>query len=199
MNLLEGMQMKHGKFWARLVAVLCVAVLLLSMIPTALAASYPYETVSMDDVNMRSRANTTSTVLKKIKAGDAVTILGKTGDFYRVEFDGEKGYAMKKFIDGTDPSADAPFDESRTMQAPPAIYTYPYDTIVLQHVKLRKTAQPEGEVIRSLPAPYAQVLWLRLIVGLSQSETAGRMGAGQPQVSRWEKTGREKLRQMLRE
>ena len=55
------------------------------------------------------------------------------------------------------------------------------------------------EIIRSLPAPYAQVLWLRLIVGLSQSETAGRMGAGQPQVSRWEKAGREKLRQMLRE
>ena len=139
--------MKHGKLGLRLLAVVCVLSLLLAMIPSALAASYPYDTVSMDDVNLRSRANTTSTVVKKIQAGDAVTILGATGDFYRVKFDGKTGYAMKKFIDGTDSSPDAPFDESRSMQAPPAISTYPYDTVVLQNVKLRKTASAEGEVI----------------------------------------------------
>ena len=149
-TLLEGMQMKHGKFLARLLAVVCVAALMLSMIPSALAAKYPYETVSMDDVNMRSRANTTSTVLKKIQSGDPVTVLGATGDFYKIKFDGKTGYAMKKFIDGTDPSADDPFDESRTMQAAPAIYAYPYDTLVLQHVKLRKTAEVEGKVICTL-------------------------------------------------
>ncbi len=142
--------MKHGKCWLRFLAAVCVFTLLIPLIPSALAASYPYDTVSMDDVNMRSRPNTTSTVLKKIKSGDTVTILGVTGKFYRVEFDGEKGYAMKMYIDGTDPSADAPFDASRTMQAPPAISTYPYDTVVLQHVKLRKTAEPEGDVIRML-------------------------------------------------
>ena len=100
--------MKHGKLGLRLLAVVCVLSLLLAMIPSALAASYPYDTVSMDDVNLRSRANTTSTVVKKIQAGDAVTILGATGDFYRVKFDGKTGYAMKKFIDGTDSSPDAP-------------------------------------------------------------------------------------------
>ena len=144
------MQMKHGKFLARLLAVVCVLALMLPVFTPALAASYPYEKISMDDVNLRSRANTTSTVLKKIQAGDTVTILGATGDFYRVEFDGKTGYAMKVFINGTDNSADKPFDESRTMQAPPAIYSYPYDTLVAQHVKLRKTAEAEGTVICSL-------------------------------------------------
>ncbi len=142
--------MKHGKCWLRLLAAVCVLSLLIPMIPSALAASYPYDTVSMDDVNMRNRASTSSTVIKKIQAGDTVTILGVTGQYYRVKFDGKTGYAMKKYIDGTDPSADAPFDASRSMQAPPAISTYPYDTVVLQHVKLRKTAEVEGDVIRML-------------------------------------------------
>lgn len=147
---LEGMQMKHGKLWSRLLAVVCAFALIVPLFTTALAASYPYDTVSMDSVNMRSRANTTSTVLKKIKAGDTVTILGVTGSYYRVKFDGKTGYAKKIFIDGLDPSADEPLDESRTQQAPPAIYSYPYDTLVLQTVKLRKKAEPEAEVIRTL-------------------------------------------------
>lgn len=147
---LEGMQMKHGKLWSRLLAAACALALIAPLFTSALAASYPYDTVSMDNVNMRSRANTTSTVLKKIKVGDTVTILGATGSYYRVKFDGKTGYAQKKFIDGLDPSADEPLDESRTQQAAPAIYSYPYDTLVLQTVKLRKKAEPEGEVIRTL-------------------------------------------------
>ena len=139
--------MKHGKHWARLLAAVCVLTLLLPLVSSALAASYPYETISAEDVNVRSRASTNATVIKKIKSGDAVTILGSSGNFYRVKFDGKTGYAMKMYIDGTDPSADAPFDEGRTMQAPPAISTYPYDTVVLQNVKLRKTAKTEGDVI----------------------------------------------------
>ena len=98
------MQMRHGNRWARLLAAVCAMALFLSVISPALAAKYPYDTISMDDVNMRSRANTTSTILKKIQKGDTVTILGVTGSFYRVEFDGKTGYAMKKYIDGTDPS-----------------------------------------------------------------------------------------------
>ena len=55
------------------------------------------------------------------------------------------------------------------------------------------------QLIRSLPAPYAQVLWLRLITGMSQAETALRLGVQQPQVSRWERAGRQKLRESLLE
>lgn len=170
------MQMKHGKLWARVLAIVCVLALILPMISTALAASYPYDTTSMDDVNLRSRANTTSTILKKIKAGDAVTILGVSGSFYRVEYDGETGYAMKTFIDGTDPSADEPFDHSRSLQAPPAIYSYPYDTVVLQSVKLRKTAETEGAVICRVPEGEMVEVQDRTANGFAKVKFEGKTG-----------------------
>jgi len=53
------------------------------------------------------------------------------------------------------------------------------------------------EAIRSLPRPYPQVLWLRCVMGMPQSEVARRMGVGQPQVSRWEKRGKELLSERL--
>lgn len=55
------------------------------------------------------------------------------------------------------------------------------------------------ETLRALPSPYGQVLWLRYALGVSQTEVARRLGVGQPQISRWEKAGREKLRALLRE
>lgn len=55
------------------------------------------------------------------------------------------------------------------------------------------------EVIRSLPKPYAQVLWLRCVAGVSQCEAARRLGVGQPQISRWERRGKECLRAALEE
>ena len=55
------------------------------------------------------------------------------------------------------------------------------------------------DAIRSLPKPYGQVLWLRYGMGVSQSDAARRLGVGQPQISRWEKKGREQLREWMRE
>jgi len=173
---LEGMHMKHGKLWTRILSVVCVLALILPMISTALAASYPYDVISMDDVNMRSRANTTSTVLKKIKAGDLVSILGTTGDFYRVKFDGKTGYAMKVYIDGTTPDADKPFDPTLAQDAPAAIYEYPYDTVVLQNVKLRKTAETEGEVIRMLLAGTMLEVLDRTSNGFAKVKAEGKTG-----------------------
>ncbi len=144
--------MRHGNLWARLLAALCAMALMLAAIAPALAAAYPYDTVSMDDVNMRSRANTTSTILKRIKMGATVTVLGKTGKFYRIKFDGKTGYAMSAYIDGTDPSPDPTPNPALSMQAPPAITEYPYDTTVIDNVKLRKTAKKDGEVYQTIPA-----------------------------------------------
>lgn len=53
------------------------------------------------------------------------------------------------------------------------------------------------DAVLRLPKPYAQVLWLRFGAGHSQAEIACRFGVGQPQVSRWERQGRELLRQAL--
>jgi len=53
--------------------------------------------------------------------------------------------------------------------------------------------------LRSLPAPYAQVVWLGVGLGVGQTEIARKLGVSQPQVSRWEKKGIEMLRQALSE
>ena len=53
------------------------------------------------------------------------------------------------------------------------------------------------EAIRSLPNPYPQVLWMRCVMGVPQAEVARKLGVGQPQISRWEKRGKELLREVL--
>ena len=53
------------------------------------------------------------------------------------------------------------------------------------------------DAIHSLPRPYAQILWLRCVLGVPQSEVARRLGVGQPQISRWEKRGKALLREGL--
>lgn len=168
--------MRHGNRWARLLAAVCAMALFLSVISPALAAKYPYDTVSMDDVNMRSRANTTSTIFKKIQKGDTVTILGVTGSFYRVEFDGKTGYAMKKYIDGTDPSPDPSPNPALSMQAPPAISEYPYDTTVIDYVKLRKVAKTDGEVILTIPAGSVVTVYDRTSNGFVKVKYDGKTG-----------------------
>lgn len=142
--------MKITKIGARLLAVILVSVLMLAFATTAFAASYPYETTSMDDVNMRRNPNSSSTILKKIESGDAVTVLGATGSYYKLKFEETTGYAMKKYIDGTDNSPDTTPEPGLTMQAPPAVTSYPYDTTVISRVKLRKSAKADGEVYRIL-------------------------------------------------
>ena len=177
--------MRHGNRWARLLAAVCAMALFLSVISPALAAKYPYDTISMDDVNMRSRANTTSTILKKIQKGDTVTILGVTGSFYRVEFDGKTGYAMKKYIDGTDPSPDPSPNPALSMQAPPAISEYPYDTTVIDYVKLRKVAQTEGEVILTIPAGSVVTVYDRTSNGFAKVKYDGKTTIVWTRISTW--------------
>ena len=54
------------------------------------------------------------------------------------------------------------------------------------------------DALARLPSPYAQVLWLRFAQGWSQARLAERFGVGQPQISRWERRGKELLRQALK-
>ncbi|MDD3334719.1 MAG: peptidoglycan-binding protein [Eubacteriales bacterium] len=135
----------------RCLAALLAVLLVMPAWITAFAATYPYDTVSMDSVNMRRYANTTSTILKRINEGDTVTVLSAKGSYYEIKFDGKTGYAQKKYIDGTDPSPD-PSPEGVVQLSPPlAVSSYPYDTTTAGYVKFRKTASETGEVIRTLP------------------------------------------------
>ena len=130
-------------------AVLLVAMLFATMAP-ALAASYPYDTVCLDDVNLRKRASSSAVVLARITAGDTIRVLGKSGDYYKVEYQGETGYAMIKYVDGLDPAPDPSPDPGLQLAPPAAISTYPYDTTVAGMVKMRKKPVADADVIRTL-------------------------------------------------
>lgn len=142
--------MRHINIKKRWMAAFVALMLFLPTLMTALAAAYPYKTTSMSNVNMRKRANTSSTILKRIKAGDTVTILGKSGNYYEVEFENVEGYVQQRYIDGTDSSPDPEPDES-LRYTPLAATSYPYETVTVGYVKLRKTASEKGTTIRTLP------------------------------------------------
>lgn len=121
-------------------------VLALSSIVYATAATYPYDTNSGESVKLRKYANTTSVVLATINAGDAVTILGKSDHFYKIQYNGKTGYAMVKYIDGATETALSVTPEPLT-----AITRYPYDTTTVSRVKLRKTADENADVLIVVP------------------------------------------------
>ena len=81
----------------RAMAFLAAAILFVSMIPTAFAASYS-GTVNAEKVFFRLKANTSSAYHSRLDKGDKVTVTGTSGDFYKVTFEGRTGYVMKKFV-----------------------------------------------------------------------------------------------------
>lgn len=133
-------------------AMLCMISIVLPLGTAAFAASYPQDAVSMDDVNLRRYARDNATIIRKIAFGDKVTLLGKTGKYYKVKFDGVTGYAVAEYIDGTSDDADKPLDQNAAVMPLSGIYDYPYDTTVIERVKLRKTAKATGETIKTLLA-----------------------------------------------
>ena len=114
------------------------------------AVSYPYDTVSAANVNLRRSANTSSVILKRIEKGDTVTVLGASGKFFKVKFDGVTGYAMKGYIDGTAVAEESAPSVTQG-PAPAAVNAYPYDTTTLDNVKLRRKASSTAVVMQVVP------------------------------------------------
>ncbi|WP_194189562.1 SH3 domain-containing protein [Clostridium chrysemydis] len=56
-------------------------------------------TVSVDSyLNVRSDASTSARVLGKLYGGDSVNILGKDGEWYKIDFNGDDGYVFGTYI-----------------------------------------------------------------------------------------------------
>ncbi len=132
---------------SRVVVALLAFSLVLLLTASALASKYPYDSYSGESVKLRKSANTTSVVLATISAGDAVTILGKTGNFYQIKYKTLTGYAMISFIDG----ASETLAPGATQQIMTAITSYPYDTTTIARAKLRKTAEENATVLTIVP------------------------------------------------
>lgn len=117
-----------------------LALVLLLAGTTALAADYPYDTVTNNNVNMRRNASSSSTVLERLDDGDRVTVLGESGNYFRVSYNGRTGYIMKQYI--VVPGKDG---EVQTATG------YPYGTTAKDDVNMRSRAAVSSSRITVIP------------------------------------------------
>ena len=140
MRLWERMKGHRGA--AALLALLLVAVLAC----TALAESYPFAGTVNAATNMRRTPNSNqSNVIVKIPEGDAVTVLGASGNFYRIEYDGKTGYVFKKYVDKGSAAAGSGDSDAFTVTG------YPYETVCIKTVNLRKSSSTSAKKLASIP------------------------------------------------
>ncbi|MFH1512016.1 MAG: peptidoglycan-binding protein [Bacillota bacterium] len=111
------------------------------------AATYPYDIQAADSVNLRKTASSSSVVVAYIQRGDTVTLLGETGQYYKVQFGDVTGYAMKKYIDG-ESLRDDPEYILRNLYT---IAEYPYQTTTTARVNMRSKASNTASVVVVVP------------------------------------------------
>ena len=131
----------------RVTAVLCGIALVLSAFTVATAATYPYDVLSADSVNLRKYASSSSVVLAYIQKGDTVTLLGETGSYYRVQFGNVTGYAVKKYINGESLLEDPEYIVSQLS----TVTKYPYQTATNVSVTMRKSASETADAVLTIP------------------------------------------------
>ena len=132
----------RGKRWS-LVALVCLMVLTAAL---ALAESFPFNTVTTDKVNMRRTASSKASIIAKLEQGEPVTVVGESGNYYKVEARDKTGYVMKEFI-VTDPA-------SITTPTPVPVETvsaYPYDTVTTDKVNLRAKKSVYSSILTKIP------------------------------------------------
>ena len=81
----------------RILALVLAAILWSSLLPVAVAESYT-GTINTDKVFFRRKASTEAGYYCKLEKKTKVTVTGVKGDFYKVTYDGNDGYVMKKFV-----------------------------------------------------------------------------------------------------
>lgn len=89
----------HGTGWLLFFSFLFAVCLFQQLSPAtnAQAASKKgYSTT--DDLNMRKKASSSSTILKKFDKGDSFTVTGSSGNWYKVTSGSKKGYIYKKYV-----------------------------------------------------------------------------------------------------
>ncbi len=153
-----------------LAGLICVVLLALCLAPAS-AATYPYETTSADSVKLRKAASTSAVVLANIPAGGAITVLGKSGKFYKVQYGGFTGYAMREYVDGP-----AETGAVSTLAPASAVTGYPYDTTAAARVKLREKAAEDATVIVVIPQGAAITVQDVTANGFAKVKYSGKVG-----------------------
>lgn len=161
---------------SRWVAGLLCVCWLVSLMGAALAATYPYEAICGENVNLRKTASASGVIVKRLQAEESVTILGISGAYYKLKAGSVTGYALKEYVDGVSPAAEAGPTETSVQPAPAAVDKYPYDTNTIQRVKLRKTDKPTAEVMLSIPGDEVVTVLSLTSTGFARVKYNGKTG-----------------------
>lgn len=134
------------RLWKRIkgrTGLLLLAALVLTIaICTALAESYPFAGMINAETNLRRTPKSNeSNVITRVPDGEAVTVIGESGNFYRIEYDGKTGYVFKKYVDKGGSSSGSTFTATG----------YPYDTVCIEAVNLRKSSSTSAKKLASIP------------------------------------------------
>ena len=136
------------KDWKATVRRGAMAALLMTMVCSlALAAlSYPFTSVTTDSVRMRKSPSSSAVVLKTLKQGASVEVLGASGKYFEVKYDGQKGYILKEYISTEESDMVTP-----TPEAVQTAESYPYATVTREAVNLRAKKSVRSTLLRKIP------------------------------------------------
>lgn len=98
-------------------------------------------------ISLRSQPDTSAEVLIRIPAGEEMTLLGYSGNFAMVDYDGRQGYVLQDYI--------APIPGNRTESAGQGSITLNnpwYYADCRDYISLRASANMDAEVITQIPA-----------------------------------------------
>ncbi|MGN1020217.1 MAG: peptidoglycan-binding protein [Aristaeellaceae bacterium] len=139
--------MRQAKAWIGRKYVWLAAALLLMMAVcvSAAAETYPFTSVATVKVNMRRSASSTAALVDRIPQGATVTVVGSSGNYYKVKYDGKSGYVMKEFISTA----------ASDMVTPTPVVTtatgYPYETVTTASVNLRAKQSVTSDKLATIP------------------------------------------------
>ena len=93
------------------------SLVLLASLNTCFAATGK---VNIEALRIREKANTTSEVIDVAYKDDNVEIVGETGDWYKVKFNGNTGYASKEYITNKDSQTSSSKDNTCLLYTSPS-------------------------------------------------------------------------------
>ena len=132
--------------WVKGITAAALVLLMLAVCTAALAQSFPFNTVTNDQVNLRRNASSTSTILASVPQGAKLTVLGQQGSYFKVTYNNRTGYVIKKYVVV---EGDAVVTPAPTAQ--PTATGYPYETTTNDQVNLRARASTNSQKLRSIP------------------------------------------------
>ncbi len=138
------MSRKNHPAAVRLMWLTVLAVLVVTCLSAAFAADYPYTTTTNDQVNLRRSASTSSTRLASIPEGAVLEVLGRSGNYYQVRYQGQTGYVVKSYVN----------DDPGVVITPtpvPPVSGYPYKTTTNDQVNLREKKSTSSDKLASIP------------------------------------------------